>query len=75
MCCVCVCVCVLCLWVCVLCVCMVCVCVCVCKYVCGCGCLSVMHLVLLRVCCGIVVYYVSIVSAGFFGCQYGQMVK
>ena len=50
-------------------------CVCVCKYVCGCGCLSVMHLVLLRVCCGIVVYYVSIVSAGFFGCQYGQMMK
>ena len=49
--------------------------VCVCKYVCGCGCLSVMHLVLLRVCCGIVVYYVSIVSAGFFGCQYGEMVK
>ena len=50
--CVCMGVCVLCLWV----VFYVCVwCVCVCKYVCMCECLSVMHLVLLRVCCGIVV--------------------
>ena len=60
--CVCVCVCALCLCVCVcVCVCIVFVGVCVrvwlyvSMYVCVCECLSVMHLVLLHLCCGIVV--------------------